>query len=918
MERLKTILKVRSGTPPHADRLIGNQRTSSDATSSAQRSLSDLDSPNLTTSDLSPPFPDGIKVWYDCPDATIDVCFVHGLTGNRDSTWTVSKQSTPWPAMLLPPKLPRARLLAWGYDAYVVQASVVSENRLTDHATNLLIDITNDRASCGATSRPLIFVAHSLGGLVCKEAILLSRNNPESHLCSIFEYTTGIIFMGTPHRGSWIADWMKIPASSLGVLKSTNKSLLQVLRTDNQLLESIQVRFWSMVRGQRESGRRLEITCFFEELPLPVFGKVVSKQSATIEGYTSVSVHANHRDMVKFRTKDDNGFKRLVGDLMRWAPSLSIGQIILASREAPVVGIDVAYNCIPVPSNQLAMTQHPLKEDSTSIRSAIEDMVRTSIESIYSEISILKNDTAISQEAIISLINDSSGLNQLRQARSNHLVEASEQLFSRRQQFLAIRKKPTAGGAEPTLMTNNVGDYNHRRPSSENLTLLLQMQGQLKDLAQQVSLLAESTSAIRDCSFSRTPDKVRETSDLISYLARGICQLLAHFWVQYRHVRQFFSVAWSILQSCTFLLGNNIQFEDVLGRTRSLPYEQFRHWEVFSAMLRCEFKGLPGESQVLTGHYQIMSTGQTRRLVSPELWESFIAPGSKIVMAVVLEHLSVLSGICPKCGGVLQSLYGNYDRDQSLHDKQCQACSFVVSESAAISYGSEPSLLPEINIVNTMNNMEGKGKVDIMASPSAVTTSQNASEPITSIDSAGPDATLKAFRRIHFFTPNRNSEIRTLKKVIARACSTTRSAPLGEIYLFYDSRFPNIIRIGFTSRTPDMRLREWKSRCSSTLVLIPDTLSRPVYYPRRLEQLIHIDLESRRRRDWCQYCNHYHNEGFEVSKQLALATVQLWRRWMESEPYNEAGKLKLHWEQQIRGSSSPITRKELYMMLEHR
>lgn len=87
-------------------------------------------------------------------------------------------------------------------------------------------------------------------------------------------------------------------------------------------------------------------------------------------------------------------------------------------------------------------------------------------------------------------------------------------------------------------------------------------------------------------------------------------------------------------------------------------------------MLRCEFKGLPGESQVLTGHYQIMSTDQRRRLVSPALWESFITPGSKIAMAIVLEHISFMSGLCPKCGGVLQSLYGNYDRDLSLHYKQ--------------------------------------------------------------------------------------------------------------------------------------------------------------------------------------------------------------------------------------------------------
>ena len=255
---------------------------------------------------------------YDCSEATIDICFVHGLTGNRDSTWTAHGQSTSWPKTLLPPKLSKARILTYGYDAYIVRKSVASSNRLIDHATNLLNDLTTDRACCNASSRPLIFVTHSLGGLVCKEAILLSRNNPEAHLRGIFDRIKGIIFMGTPHKGSWMADWANIPASALGLMKSTNKSLLKILETDDQFLESIQVRFWAMIRELREGGRRLEVTCFFEELPLPVVGKVVSKESATLEGYNMISIHANHRDMVKFGSAEDNRFKRLLGELIRW------------------------------------------------------------------------------------------------------------------------------------------------------------------------------------------------------------------------------------------------------------------------------------------------------------------------------------------------------------------------------------------------------------------------------------------------------------------------------------------------------------------------------------------------------------------------------------------------------------------------
>ena len=218
--------------------------------------------------------------------------------------------------------------------------------------------------------------------------------------------------------------------------------------------------------------------------------------------------------------------------------------------------------------------------------------------------------------------------------------------------------------------------------------------------------------------------------------------------------------------------------------------------------------------------------------------------------------------------------------------------------------------------MNTRNNIDGHGNLDIRASPSAVTTSYNAPGPIGSIDSLAPDTTFKVFRRIHFFTLSRDSEVRTLKKVMARTCSMTRSSPPGYIYLFHDSRFPSIIRMGLTTRNPESRLAQWKSKCNSTIALVPDALSRPVRRPHRLEHLIHRDLRSTRRPKWCQDCGLVHQEGFEVTEQLALATVRLWTRWMGTEPYDEVGELKPRWKQQIQGPNSPITREELYMVLE--
>lgn len=267
-------------------------------------------------------FPDGIKVLHHCPDAAVDICFVHGLTGDRESTWTAPGQNAPWPRGLLPSEIKSARILTFGYDAYVLQSLVASSNRLIDHATNLLTSLTTNRTKSNASSRPLIFIAHSLGGLICKVAILHSRNNAEAHLRDIFHSTIGIIFMGTPHKGSWMANWAKIPVSAISMVKSTNRSIFAALETSSQYLEAIQVGFLDMLREQREGGRSLEVTCFFEELPLRGVGQVVAKESAILPGYNSISIHANHSDMAKFCSAEENGFQLLVGELMRWQSRL--------------------------------------------------------------------------------------------------------------------------------------------------------------------------------------------------------------------------------------------------------------------------------------------------------------------------------------------------------------------------------------------------------------------------------------------------------------------------------------------------------------------------------------------------------------------------------------------------------------------
>ena len=72
--------------------------------------------------------------------------FVHGLTGDREKTWTAKNAAAPWPQSLLPSKIPNARVLTFGYDAYVADwKGVVSNSRIGNHAMNLLTSVATYR-----------------------------------------------------------------------------------------------------------------------------------------------------------------------------------------------------------------------------------------------------------------------------------------------------------------------------------------------------------------------------------------------------------------------------------------------------------------------------------------------------------------------------------------------------------------------------------------------------------------------------------------------------------------------------------------------------------------------------------------------------------------------------------------------------
>ncbi len=77
---------------------------------------------------------------------------------------------TYWPLDFLPASCPNARILTWGYHTLVTRGTPLRQQpTLLDHANDLLVTLAGVRATQGARARPVVFVAHSTGGILVKE-----------------------------------------------------------------------------------------------------------------------------------------------------------------------------------------------------------------------------------------------------------------------------------------------------------------------------------------------------------------------------------------------------------------------------------------------------------------------------------------------------------------------------------------------------------------------------------------------------------------------------------------------------------------------------------------------------------------------------------------------------------------------------
>ncbi|KAI9894034.1 MAG: hypothetical protein M1814_004804 [Vezdaea aestivalis] len=304
--------------------------------------------------------PYGLTIVVNPSDDSSDKQLEYVVSRRQFESLAKKDSGTYWPKDLLPKTIPGARVLSFGYDADVIKMlSMASQNRIREHAQSLIAELARIRAHTNTNEQPIIFVTHSLGGLVCQDALLYSAGSPEPHISNVAEKVQAIAFLGTPHCGADLAKWAGLAANFVNLIKRVNRSILQVLDPDSEVLARIQQDFASTLRIRTN----WKITCFHEELSVFGVGEIVPKKSATLSGYQCIGIHSNHMDMTKYNGRQDPGYQHVAGELWRWARE--------SEQSSSSAGLPTASTPAEIPlttekekTNSTTIMDHPIQNVS--------------------------------------------------------------------------------------------------------------------------------------------------------------------------------------------------------------------------------------------------------------------------------------------------------------------------------------------------------------------------------------------------------------------------------------------------------------------------------------------------------------------------------------------------------------------------
>ncbi|KFA71332.1 hypothetical protein S40288_09108 [Stachybotrys chartarum IBT 40288] len=259
----------------------------------------------------------------------VDIIAVPGLGADPSRSFGSETSDFNWlkdPKDGIPDTIPGARVLLYHYDSRWL-GSDAKQQTLYNVASLLLASLAEHRKNedLNEPTRPIVFLAHSMGGLVVAKALTLAAAKPEEVAYTrILDCFAGGIFFGTPFKGSTETARALLLASFLQQVNggAIPSQMLHTLDPERDSLNELRRDFVQLAFKEPKAN----ITCVYEQEAtnylqekvaqlLPKwrvkFGPrevVVSEDSATLDGTVPYGFGCNHRQLNRFDSPKDGRY----------------------------------------------------------------------------------------------------------------------------------------------------------------------------------------------------------------------------------------------------------------------------------------------------------------------------------------------------------------------------------------------------------------------------------------------------------------------------------------------------------------------------------------------------------------------------------------------------------------------------------
>ena len=222
----------------------------------------------------------------------LDILFVHGLTGDPESTWASEGSDEFWPIWLCD-DFPTVAVYSLGYPTSIFKKWAKQEMDIFERAASALDYL----AAKGIGNRPVVFIAHSLGGILAKAILRKSYESDDNDWKRVCTATRLMVFLATPHTGASLASVLKI------VFPHFSSKHIDLLSNGMGVLEDINQHYRSYTNNRDD----FRTAAYYEKYKTKNSIPVVSRESADpgVKGTHPVATDKDHINICKPRDRND-------------------------------------------------------------------------------------------------------------------------------------------------------------------------------------------------------------------------------------------------------------------------------------------------------------------------------------------------------------------------------------------------------------------------------------------------------------------------------------------------------------------------------------------------------------------------------------------------------------------------------------